>query len=161
VKCPKGSLPVPHPVELREKARALYESGMTRREIADETGLSLNTVAAWRKRDGWAKPAQALEMIVPAMEPIEMPASLIEKQEVYTDKMSEAAVRLAHHVAALDGEGLIKAADKISKGDLTARRALRLSEDKPYPVIQIAVLAQQTDSKPNLHSVKQVGSQLE
>ena len=143
-------------MELREKARTLYEAGQTRREIAEATGLSLNTIAAWRKRDGWAQPAQALE-IVPSteVEPIEMPASFAEKQAVYTDKMSEAAVRLAHHVAALDGENLVKASDKISKGDLTARRALKLESNKPNQVIQIGILCGQqvvAESSERLHS---------
>ena len=150
----KFCLPAPHSKELRSRAGDLYKSGKSYQEIAEITKLPLSTLRNWCKRHGWklAKPDQIEPTVTTALdEPIEIPGSLAEKQAVYTDHMSAAAVRLAQHVSKLDGESLVKAADKLLKSDQMARKALKLETEKPFCAIQIGVLASPQAGK--LHSL--------
>ena len=156
----KFCLPAPHPREVRERARSLYESGEDYQAIHEITGLPLSTLRNWRKRDGWERARSQPEpeseplTVVPAEseEPIDVPGRLPEMQEIYTERMAAAAIRLSEHVSKLDGGELVKQADRLLKADKTARAALKLETDRRVPVIQIGVLCQPvTESKP-LHS---------
>jgi len=51
-------------------------------------------------------------------------------------------VKLAAHISKLDGEQLVRSADKLHKAMQSARASLKLDGDRPVPVIQIGILAQ-------------------
>jgi transposase-like protein len=155
----RKALPAPLPNDLREAALAAHKAGERAVEIADRLNLKAVTVRSWirrqRKKDSPAQPVltPVVEIVQP-QEEIEIPSELPEKQSFYTSRMEDAACRLANHVSKLDGEGLVKAADRLKKADETARRALKLETDRPQCAIQIAVLAApvpESKSKP-LHS---------
>jgi len=139
-------LPVPRPSEIREKALALHKSGVSPRDVADQMSLPLGTVKSWvyRSRN---KDAQQLAIVPAETEEIEIPSELIEKQTFYTERMSDAACRLADHVSRLDGEALVKNADRVLKADKTARTALKLDVGSFNPIIQIGVLCQPIQPK--------------
>lgn len=40
-----------HPLD-KEKAKKLYEAGMSDKEIANELGMALSTIGVWRMREG-------------------------------------------------------------------------------------------------------------
>ncbi len=146
-KRPKFCLPAPHSRDLRGRARDLYQSGKTYQEIAEITKLPLSTLRNWCKRDGWklAKPDQVdLTVATVPDEPVEVPESLSlrERQEFFQEKMTAAAVRLAEHVSKLDGEQLVKSADKLLKATQNARTSLKLDKQTGNPIIQIGVLCQ-------------------
>jgi hypothetical protein len=102
-----------------------------------------------RKKDAQSAPVAATILPAETDELIEIPSELSEKQTFYTDRMSDAACRLADYVSRLDGDGLVRNADKISKGDKTARAALKLDTTTGNPIIQLSVLcAPVSDPKP-------------
>ena len=137
------------PPELRRAAIALVrEQGLSPRDAAEQLSLSFNTVKSWlareKKRDLSVQqptPIAIVEVGREPEEPIELD-SLAEKQEFFQEKMSDAAVRLAQHVSTLEGDQLVKQADKIAKGAVTARASLKLDKGDFNPVIQLAVLMQ-------------------
>ena len=141
----KLCLPAPHSKELRDLAGDLYKSGKSYQEIAEVTKLPLSTLRNWCKRDGWkltkAQPDSELPIAdgVPA-DAEEIPSELSERQTFYTERMSDAACRLAAHVATLEGEQIAAKADKLLKADQVARKALKLDTTTGNPVIQIGVL---------------------
>lgn len=62
---PASALPIP--VDARRQARSLYWRGWGCSQIADELGLSRETVKSWKARDGWDK-APSLSKIEDALE---------------------------------------------------------------------------------------------
>jgi hypothetical protein len=65
-----------------------------------------------------------------------------EKQARYAEMMSNHALRVAYTVKSLSPQSLLVNADKISKLDSVARKALNLEENKPPVVVNVALLAQ-------------------
>lgn len=143
----KFCLPSPHPKELRDRARSLYESGAGYQEINEATGLPCSTIRNWRKRDSWcrANSHPDFELViaddVPA-EAEEIPSELWDQQNFYQEKMSDSACRLAAYVATLKGEQIAAKATNLLKADAVSRKALKLETERPFQIIQIGVLAQ-------------------
>ncbi len=133
----KAIVPLPaHSKDTRDKARALFREGQKPSEIATALQLSASTVRAWKAREGWQ-----IACVDTEQQEIDVPDELSARQEIYEQNMGEAAVRLSERVKSLSADELIKKADKVAKGDLTARRALHIeSPNKSNPVIQIALL---------------------
>ncbi len=133
----KAIVPLPaHSKDTRDKARALFREGQKPSEIATALQLSASTVRAWKAREGWQ-----IACLDTEQQQIDVPNELSARQEIYEQNMGEAAVRLSERVKGLSADELIKQADKVAKGDLTARRALHIeSPNKSNPVIQIALL---------------------
>lgn len=128
--------------EQRERARQLFEGGERLTDVARELSIPENTLRCWRRRGKWARAADMILVAAEATQPTEIPETLAEKQDLYAKRMSDAAVRLAEHVATLDGQSLVKSADKLLKADQTARKALKLDKGEFNPVIQLGVLCQ-------------------
>jgi hypothetical protein len=141
----KFSLPAPRPAAERSRSRELFLAGSTYQEISEETNIPLSTLRNWCARDGWklAKLQPDFELVIAddLPEAEEIPSELWDQQNFYQEKMSGAACRLAAHVATLQGEQIAAKADKLLKADQVARKALKLSEDKPFQIIQIGILA--------------------
>ena len=144
----------------------MYLDGKPLTDIAFETRIPASTIRAWSRRDQWdarkgvaiamsmdAETARAVEI---ASQPpqIDTPTDLAEKQTEYQKKFSDAAVRLARHVATLQGPELIQQADKLAKADAVARKALKLETEKPSTVIQIGILANKRTA--NEHQAKAI-----
>ena len=146
---------VGHPKEVREHAFRLYKDGHSQIHIAHDLGIPVGTVYGWCKRDHWdmrakaeragvdaetaPKLARVLTERTKAGEPSNL--DLAEKQARYQALMGDAALRVAEHVATLEGDKLVASADKLFKADQIARKALKLETEKPSTVIQIGVLA--------------------
>jgi len=154
-----------HPKEIRDKAFRLFVEGKHPNDISYELQIPVGTLYNWMRRDKWeirktaeqagvdaetsVRVAKQLAKTTKPTEPTNL--TLTEKQERYQELMGDAAVRLADHVATLEGPQLVAAADKLLKADQIARKALKLETEKPSTVIQIGVLAQPTNQK----SIKQ------
>jgi len=114
----------------------LFHEGHKASEIASALQISPSTIRAWKARQGWEVACLDTEQ-----QEIVIPETLQERQRAYEQNMGEAAVRLSEKVKSLSADELIKQADKVAKGDQTARRALKISEQaKTNPVIQIGLL---------------------
>jgi Phage terminase small subunit len=123
-------------------------------DIAFELRLSPGLIRSWKKRDRWsqriqvakANPQMGHEEIVTLAKrddlDLEIPPELAERQTEYQDKLGAAAIRLANHIENMDGDELVQKADKISKADAVARKALKLETEKPHSLINLAVLCQ-------------------
>lgn len=131
-------------------------------DIARELKLPVGTIYSWSKRDAWsgrleaqrltgidAETSKTVAKVVKVYQSRVEPSNLdlAEKQQHYQAKLGDAAVRLADHVATLNGSELVSQADKLLKADQIARKALKLESEKPSTVIQIGVLAQSRDTK--------------
>ena len=117
-------------------------AGFSCRDVAGELNMALGTVKSWKQRQKKIEarlPAPVVAKIVPADdEPID--DDLAGRQAEYVDRLSRTAVRFARFVDQLDGEAVTRNADKILKCDRTSRAALKLDNDRPMPVINLAVL---------------------
>jgi transposase-like protein len=139
----------PHPPELKERGYRLYEQGKSNHEIAEAIGIPVNTLARWSSKGKWklrkqlAGCAEMTDNAPAAAEDCDEISQLSfeEKQRRYTEMMSNHALRVATVVKNLSSQALILNADKISKLDSVARKALNLEENKPMMVINVGLLA--------------------
>jgi hypothetical protein len=144
----------PHPPELKERGYQLYEKGKTNREIAQELGIPLNTLARWSSKGKWklrkqlaGHPELAPAALAPTVQDEISQLSFDQKQTRYAEVMAEHALRVAYTVKNLPSQALIVNADKIKKLDETARKALNLEENKPAMVINVALLSRIAERK--------------
>jgi Putative ATPase subunit of terminase (gpP-like) len=151
----RSSLPAPIDAVVRQKARDLFFSGESNCcEIARQLSLSENTVRGWCAREKWRAqlkiaenrptlPVEKREELAKSEGPLFEPTNLdlAEKQEHYTQSTTDAACRLADHLATLNGAEIVKSADKILKADQIARKALRLETDRPAVLIDLKILS--------------------
>jgi hypothetical protein len=154
---PKFSLPSPRSKKERSYCRELYLAGNSYHDISDMTQVPVSTLRNWCVRDGWKKSQPPMDIVVAApaeSEPVEMPDTLPERQEFFVERTSAAAVKLAAHISKLDGEQLVRSADKLHKAIQSARTSLKLDTDRPACVIQIGVLARSPakEASKRLHS---------
>jgi len=142
----------PHPAEVRERAYRLYEQGKCNREIAEALGFPLNTVNRWSSKGKWklrrrlgtseGTDKTTLPPVNDNLEQAEIELlSFEEKQRRYADTMAASAVRFAYIVKNLPAQAVLLSADKIAKLDQSARKALKLENEKPRSIINIAMLA--------------------
>jgi transposase len=144
----------PHPPELKERGYRLYEQGKSNPAIAAELGIPLSTINRWSSKEKWklrrqfaSRPGSELGALAPTNQDILDEISQLtfeEKQTRYDEMMSEEALRVAYAVRSLPPQALLANADKIKKLDETARKALKLEEDKPKTLINIALLSHGT-----------------
>jgi len=140
--CSKGTLPDPHPLEIREKARLLYEQqGLRLVDIESEIGINRRTVANWKRRDSWQRKSESSALAI--SEPIEtdMPDTIEEAAQEYETNMRRASVIVSRRIAAMEPDAIVQKADRIKQIDATARKALKIETEKPRVVIDIGVLA--------------------
>lgn len=153
----------PHPREKRDQARAMFLAGKPPVDIAYEMQLPAATIRAWASRENWKEHKQVADA-VPALnaetcgtlarvlvqtieqtEPTNL--ELEEKQTEYAATMGDIALRIARHVATLEPEKMLAAADKVSKWDGVNRKALKMESDTPRPLVQIALLSTPTEKQ--------------
>jgi hypothetical protein len=160
VERPLGGIPA-HPKEARLRCFNLFKEGKPCTDIAYETGISAGTIRVWASREKWreqmkiarANPEMDNETIVALAkqgEPLDLPEELAEQQALYQGNMSKAALVMSGRVAKMDGDEIVQKADKISKADIVARKALKMTEKTPFTFIQIGLLSQpqaRTDSR--------------
>ena len=143
----------PHPPHLKERGYKLYEEGKSNPEIAKQLGIPLATLARWSSKGKWklrkqlaSRPETELGTLAPMRSHDTLAEisqlTFVEKQARYTEMMSDHALRVAYTVGSLSPQGLLINADKISKLDSVARKALNLEESKPPVVVNVALLAQ-------------------
>jgi transposase len=154
---PRGARLQPHPPELKERGYRLYEKGKPNREIAAELGIPVATLARWSSKGKWklrrqlAGHAEAgLNALVPINQDSLAEISQLtfeEKQTRYDEMMSEHALRFAYVVKGLSPQGVVVNADKISKLDTVARKALKLEESRPAVLLNVALLARPMPSR--------------
>jgi hypothetical protein len=154
----KLSLPPPRPAAERSKARELYLADKSYQEISEETNIPVSTLRNWCARDGWklAKSQPDEFEIVPSREEIDtaIPDTLQECAEEYESNMAAASVIVSRRIAQMPPDEVVQKADRIKQIDSTARKALRIENDRPLTVIQIGVLAQSPAKREQaLHSV--------
>ena len=142
-------LPPARPQAQRARAIEAFERGERSYIVARELDIPEGTIrswrAIWRKKGGKVKPTSEAAILQRAESAeVESPEldTLGERQEFFIESASAAAVRLAAHVKKLDGEALVKNADKLHKALASARASLKLDTDRPASVIQIGVLCQ-------------------
>jgi hypothetical protein len=151
VERPLGGIPA-HPRQLRERAFALYQEGKPYTDIAYELRVSSGTIRVWASREKWkeqvkiarANPEIDRETVVALAkreEPLlDIPEELTEQQALYQANMSKAALVMSEGVAGMNAEEIVSRADKISKADIVARKALKMEPERPVPLIQIGIL---------------------
>jgi len=136
----------PLPKQTRDKAVQLFRDGLRPFEVANQLELSDSTVRSWYakwKRDvAKAEMTLAVSTLTEDTEATEEDLSLPEAQQTYDQNFRRAAITLSEHAAKMNASELVQKADKIAKADLVARKALKLDTTKPFPVIQIGILAQ-------------------
>jgi hypothetical protein len=142
------------PREKQERAFALYKKGLPLVDISHELDIAESTVRAWSCRKKWrnqvrleqSNPELNKEQIVQlakrddALE-LAVPETLKERQEVYEDNMTVAAVIASQYVRQLEPSEAVQKATKINLLDRTARKALKIERETPPMVLQIGILA--------------------
>ncbi len=153
----KLSLPPPRPAAERSKARELYLADKSYQEISEETNIPVSTLRSWCARDGWKRTSQPDEFeIVPSREEIDtaIPDTLQACAEEYESNMAAASVIVSRRIAQMSPDEVVHKAARIKEIDFTARKALRIENDRALTVIQIGVLAQSPAKREQaLHSV--------
>src|SRR5690349_20837286 len=103
---PKGSLPTPLRIALREDARGRYERGEQFHEIAAELNIKAPTLRSWARRDAWTRASESsseLAIAEPAEE-IAYDMDLDEQAETYESDMRIAALKFSRHVKNLPAD---------------------------------------------------------
>jgi transposase-like protein len=143
---------VAHPPEVKERAYQLYAAGSSLPQIAAQVGVPASTIARWSSKSAW-KARKALIGCAAGSnaDPLELPVYsdllLSEKQNQYTEKMGDVALRFADHAHGLQGKELVQVAEKLLKADALARKALKIEEPVQFPIVQIALLASSIEKR--------------
>lgn len=158
---------VAHAPEVRERAYQLYKQTRDYSLVSLDTSVPDATLRAWSSRDKWKKRIEA-ENAVPGLSAeiardvvkvitseisTEIPGAdgeLTEQQAQFESGSRAQALRVPLIMAGMTDRELVSAADKLSKLDAIARKALKLTEDKPHVLVQIALLNNQTDKPARL-----------
>jgi hypothetical protein len=135
-------LPPPRSKEERDNSRRLFEAGDSYRAICDATGVPISTLRVWKAREAWQKPDSQLATAPATREEIDtaVPDTLQECAEEYESNMAAASVIVSRRVAQMPADEVVHKADRLKSFDGVARRALKISEDKPRCAIQIGIL---------------------
>ncbi|MEY2493517.1 MAG: hypothetical protein QOJ45_9 [Verrucomicrobiota bacterium] len=136
---------VAHSPEVKERAFQLYVEANSLPQIGAELTIPISTIARWSSKGGWkarkALLATGQDGNAAGELPVYSDLLLAEKQNQYTEKMGDVALRFAEHAHGLHGKELVQVADKLLKADALARKALKIEELAPAQIVQIALLS--------------------
>jgi hypothetical protein len=131
----------------------MFADGKCYADIAFETRIPASTLRAWSAREAWNQrltierdqpqldAKTAITLARRAAEPADIPHDLPSQQTQYQENMRHAAIVFSAAVKDMPAHEMIQRADKLHKGDQTARKALLIENSPPPCVIQIALLS--------------------
>jgi hypothetical protein len=146
-----------HKPGTKEQAFKMYARHTDLAAISSKLGVPLATLRKWSSVGTWRARRLFLESANPLGASVHKPGgkeaetdeafeqlkalSFSEKQSMYEEMASDSAMRAALVMQRASDATLVSQAEKISKMDSTARKALRLETRKPSVVVNVALLS--------------------